>query len=759
MSWRAQWISYAYDPRQDLGVFAFRNRLNLESPPEHLLVRVSADQRYKLLLNGELVWFGPQRGDLEHWFYDWIDLGPLLKAGENTLVALVWNFGWMAPMAQVSLRTGFMVDVYTPEDAEEHAAAGRLRTPGGWEVARVDGWGFDMLNNAVKNFYIDVGPGEILDGRQIPDWTTLASDTSLDWRTPHTVRAAAPRGTVFEPFWALIPRSIPAMRYDVRATPPVVRHGFIGDARPEAAEEPLPRNLELRPGEPVILDYQELLCAYPRLELTGPAGAEVLLTFAEGLWQTQPTKTGTYGNNQSKGNRNAVAGKEMRGYQDQIVLGEGVTRFEPLWWRTYRYLMVEVVAGDAADAGTVNVVSLDAVETGYPLAVKSTFVADDPVVQPIWDASVRTAERCAGETYFDCPYYEQLQYVGDTRIQALIGYYLGRDRQLQRNAIENFGWSMQDNGLTQSRYPNRVTQTIPPFSLWWVMMRHDQRMYDRIVEVDPADEDPIDSRGLDVANAFNALSGEELDRTFWNFGDWVTGWEHGVPPGGIRSTMHMLTLYHAHASTEIALERGGPAAKAKGEALYRYMSGQFERVKGLIKHGRDPEWKPSEHAEALWRLLQERLGVAPDPWPYAALEAAGAAPCTYYFSYYKHQAMKPDDYLSQLGPWREMIENGLTTFAENPEPVRSDCHAWSAHPILGFFQIVAGVTSAGHGWRRARIEPRPGSLRRFDARIAHLDGELRVAYENGRLNVATPVEAELVWQGRSAVLEPGTYSF
>jgi len=69
--------------------------------------------------------------------------------------------------------------------------------------------------------------------------------------------------------------------------------------------------------------------------------------------------------------------------------------------------------------------------------------------QAALDVSIRTARRCAAETYFDCPYYEQLQYVGDTRIQTLLHYYVSSDRPT-RNAIEQFGWSIMENGLTQS---------------------------------------------------------------------------------------------------------------------------------------------------------------------------------------------------------------------------------------------------------------------------------------------------------------------
>lgn len=729
MLWHAQWIGPAFDPRQDIGVHVFRLRLSLDALPEDLLVKVSADQRYKLFVNGQLVSFGPQRGDEKHWFFDVVDLAPYLVEGENLVWALVWNFGWMAPMAQTTLRTGFLVD----GDFEP------VRTAGGWEVARVDAWDFAMMNETTRGYYMDVGPGEILDGRRLPDWTEVANDPRLDWRPPNVVRSAASRGAVFEPFWGLIPRSVPPMRYAERNAKPWIRHGYAGDPNPGKPDDEIEGPVTLQPGESLLLDYRELLCAYPRFHFEGPAGAVVELAYAESLWETGG----------GKGNRNEVKGKEMRGYRDRIVLGEGRTFFEPLWWRTYRYLRVTVTEAD----GPVKVGGIEAIETGYPYETESSFQADDPWVARLWDVSLRTARRCAGETYFDCPYYEQLQYVGDTRIQAMIHYYVSRDRALPRSAVEQFGWSLMDNGLTQSRYPNRVTQVIPPFSLWYVLMRQDQRMYDRVVEVDPNDDEPIDAHGLDVANAYNRLNGE-----FWNFGDWVPGWPNGVPPGNHRSTMHLLTLYLAHAATEIALDDWSPRAEARAQELWRYMRAQFEKTNGLIRHRNDPGWEPSEHAEALYRVLQSRLGVPIDPWPAKELDDAKAARCTYYFAYYKHQAMRPADYLAQLEPWREMIENGLTTFAENPEPVRSDCHAWSAHPILGFFQIVAGVTSSAPGWRRARIEPRPGSLRSFDALIAHPDGDLRVAYEGGRLTVSTPVEAELHWQGKVGRLAPGTHS-
>lgn len=764
-TWDAHWIAPASSPLEDLGVFAFRCQVIIPKLPEQFIVRVSADQRYKLYANQAIVGFGPQRGDLRHWFYETYDLAPHLGPGENWITALVWNFGRWAPMAQITARTAFVVE------------GDNLCTPGSWEVARVADWTFDMMHAGVGEFYIDVGPGERIAPVPLPN-TPWAS--RLTWRAPHIIcqaeeRACAGGGTP----WMLMPRTLPPMRYQRRGKPPTVRRGFAGDGAEFGPPDgtPLEGSLHLEPGMPLLLDYGELLTAYPRLTLSTESEANVRVTYDEALWNPDGTK----------GDRDNVDGKLNRGYQDRIVPGSQACAFEPLWWRTFRYLKLET-------DGRATLHTCDAIETGYPLDVESSFTASDPWVGRIWETSVRTARRCAGETYFDCPYYEQLQYVGDTRIQALIGYYLSRDRRLQSNAVETLGWSLMPEGLTQSRYPSRQVQIIPPFSLFWVLMVADQLLYDKW---------PDKQRIEQAIAVLRAWAGQRFDDQYWRFYDWVPGWRAGEPPEGAELTKLLLALAHLVplANFAEATEATDRDWKRRTRASRRLLR-EFERARSRFLKGdswplrtksrgspgdrlseSDPRrFVPTEHGEALYRLVQRQLGLPVAPWSTEFLDRHHAARCTYYFSYYKHLAMfalpehephgpqeltaepvtsdspYPFDYLTELQPWKEMIESGLSTFAETPEPTRSDCHAWSAHPILGFFQIVAGVTSAAPGWAQATIMPHPGSLRRFDARIAHPEGELRVAYENEKLAVASPVPFHLDWRGRSQTFPAGRFN-
>jgi alpha-L-rhamnosidase len=611
------------------------------------------------------------------------------------------------------LRTAFLVD----------ADESDVGTPGRWEVARVEGWTFGRWSAGMTNFYVEVGPEERLDAGKVPDVRRVPWLESLGWREPVTLIEARPRGSRWESLWALVPRSLPPMEYRRRMVPARTAEGAVMAASWQRT-----------------LDFGELLCAYPRFELHGPPGTAVEIAYDEALWLPQ-REGGAYGLQRIKGVRGDVAGKESIGYADRVVLGPGGAVFEPLWWRTFRYMTLR-----AAEEIEVRV---EIFETGYPYSVESSFEADDPAVAPIWEAGVRTVRRCAGEGYFDCPYYEQLQYVADTRIQAMIHAYLSRDRALARNAAEQFAWSIGVSGLTQSRYPNRTAQYIPGFSLWYLLFLEDRLRYD------PEPSIPVTLGQIDgILEAFEATSTDAERAQHWVFMDWTPGWPYGQPPGGAGAVESRLLLELARLAAR-ALRR-----HLRGEVDGSCMGGPppdlvFEPTTGLV---RTEAGGASEHAEALVRLLGRAAGAEVIPWPdEKVLEQARAARASLYFRHYVDQAQLPADYLAHLDPWRRMLALGLTTFAETEEPARSDCHGWSAHPLLGFFQIVAGVTSAANGWARARVEPRPGRLRRFDARIAHPLGELRVVYRDDGLELETPVPTDVVWRGRAATVAPGRY--
>ena len=94
----------------------------LDAKPASFLVKVSADNRYKLYVNGMLVSAGPARGDTYYWNYETVDLAPYLMAGKNVVGAIVWNDAEYRPEAQISLRElvqlspGDIIPIEPPQD-------------------------------------------------------------------------------------------------------------------------------------------------------------------------------------------------------------------------------------------------------------------------------------------------------------------------------------------------------------------------------------------------------------------------------------------------------------------------------------------------------------------------------------------------------------------------------------------------------------------------------------------------------------------
>jgi hypothetical protein len=108
-----------------------------------------------------------------------------------------------------------------------------------------------------------------------------------------------------------------------------------------------------------------------------------------------------------------------------------------------------------------------------------------------------------------------------------------------------------------------------------------------------------------------------------------------------------------------------------------------------------------------------------------------------------------------------MLALGLTTWAEMPEPGRSDCHAWSAHPNFDLLATVAGIESAAPGFSRITIQPHLGSLKHLNATLPHPRGDITVAYSRDgdhlKADVTLPagLSGAFLWRGKSTALHAG----
>ena len=81
--WKASWVTHPTAPLREPVVLHFRRTLSLATVPAAYPVRVSADNRFILYVNGHRAGDGPARGDLAHWRYERFDLAPAAPAGRE----------------------------------------------------------------------------------------------------------------------------------------------------------------------------------------------------------------------------------------------------------------------------------------------------------------------------------------------------------------------------------------------------------------------------------------------------------------------------------------------------------------------------------------------------------------------------------------------------------------------------------------------------------------------------------------------------
>jgi len=374
-----------------------------------------------------------------------------------------------------------------------------------------------------------------------------------------------------------------------------------------------------------------------------------------------------------------------------------------------------------------------------------------------------------------------LQYVGDTRIQALVSYYNSGDDRLARNAITLLDHSRLSEGITQSRYPTAVMQQIPTFSLWWIGMLHDYYLY-RDDSGFVKDKLQGTRDVLAFFNRYQMPDGSLNNPPYWEFTDWANGktphpksnWNAGVGPIGENGNSSILDLQLLWAY-QVAAELESKLGSKEYASTYEQRAAQLKqtiRSKYWVAERNEFSDRPekdvfSQHANSL-AILTGMTTLAETPKvAHQLLSDTTLVPASIYFKYYLHQALIKsglgNDYIRWLGIWRDNIKMGMTTWAEMSDIAasRSDCHAWGSSPNIELYRTVLGIESDAPGFSKVRIEPHLGNITQIGGEIPHPKGTVGVKYalQNNKwhINITLPngIPGRLVWKGKDYVLKPG----
>ncbi len=772
---RCQWIWHPDAAPGQVAVLAFRLPFHLDAAVSTRL-HVSADQRYELFLDGERLGRGPQRGDPKHWHFETYAVS--LAAGDHLLAARAW---WLPddgpPMAQLSAKPGFLLFGDGPlADTVSTGVAD-------WSVTAIEA--YEREPATLSGFHV-TGWVFRLEGSRFPWGWEQTGTPAGDWVA--AVPTEAPIGPGHPRFDNETATRLPQHHLRPNPLPALLeverRVGRVRYASRQPEREPLSSAnheptladqwqalvagqapLVVPPGQRqrILLDLDNYYCGYPELVTSGGQGAHVRLGWAESLFLSPDPR------DMAKGHRDEVENKYFRGPFDRFVIEGGPHRlYDTLWWRAGRYVECWVETAEAP----LTIEKLALRETRYPLEWEGTLQTSDAALDRALPILHRALQMCAHETYMDCPYYEQLMYVGDTRIEALVTYLTSHDDRLPTLACDLFDWSRDFDGLTGSRYPSAVPQVIPPFSLWWVSMVHDHFLWRDQLErvrgwlpgvrgVLAAFESHIGPQGL-----VQGMQG-------WGFVDWVPGWKAGWPPGPPEGPSALINLQYVYALDRAVdmLRHFRQGALAQhweqvGQGVRQAILEAFwDEKRGLLADDLAHEHY-SEHAQCLALLTGLTAGPRRERMIEGLLHAPDLARATIYFSHYLLEALREigamGPFLERLAFWKALPDLGFRTTLEAPEPSRSDCHAWGAHPIYHIYASLLGARPAEPGFRAIRIAPQPGSLQALKGSFPHPRGgdvafDLRFAEGSlaGEITLPEGLRGELVWRGATSPLAPG----
>ena len=751
--WEAYWITHPDAHLYDYGVFHFRKSFQLDFTSSEFIIHVSADNRYRLFVNGEAVCHGPARGDFSQWFYETIDISPYLKKGENTIAAMVWNAGEHRPKAQVSDKMAFIVQGNSEKEQ-------LLNTGHGWKV--IENKAFrpilykDIDDRLFRQYYV-AGPLDSVVAKLYPyGWekTTFNDDNWLNVR----LLDRPSREHTYHHKWIMEPRQIPLLTSEYQRFKRIPRSTLKFDTEKFIANQStitIPPNTSAT----ILFDNSVQTNGYPELEVSGGKDSKINIRYAEtfilpGL---------------KKEHRDSLQ-SELIGVNDVFIPnGQSNIVFRPLWSRTFRWLQLEIETDDKP----LVIEDLQYEYSAYPTEIVADFVSNDPMLTKIWDASIRTQKLSAQETFVSDLYWEQMQYLGDTKVQGLAYLFMTGDERLYKLGLEQFDNSRIPCGLTQSRYPGDLVQVIPLYSLVWVTMVHDYWMYGK----DPEYVKQFIPGIIDVLQWFeNQMTDNNLipELPYWNFIDWayMPRYNEIINLGDKREiTIHSLFYSHTLKKAEELFEWAGKSYHAgyykdiRTKINTAVKTHCYDEKKGLYVD--TPSSKLfSQHANVMAVLAGlDNIEKEKDIMK-KVISDPDLVAVDMYFHFFLGRAVRKsglgNSYLQTIDPWKKFINLGMTTFGEAVKDPRSECHAWSTGPAFEFLSTICGVESKAPGFQKIEIAPHPGDLEQINGTIAHPNGIIKVALTknkkgklSGSIEIPENTTGEYVYNGKSIKLIGG----
>lgn len=699
----------------------------------YLTADITANSRYRLWVNGRPVLSGPCKGDLYRQYYETIELTQYLQPGKNRFCVQVLYCDPDTADQQTDERAS-IYGVIGPRAGHRLAIEGNICDKNGEVIETITSGKADWKVWLEHSFFLKSKEITCFLGAVVEEIDV--SQSSIHWKekdfdSSHWSRADI-ADTVktadilyicgVQPRFRIREREIPLL-YEIEDT-------FVGDfSRKNGKSTGVLENgrITVPAGETreVILDAGTLKNGYPRYFFQEGKGAKVEITYFE-----------KFGGQGSDLRRTDYENGEVIGLTDMLVLDGKELTYEPFWVRTFRFVCIRIQAGEEP----VTMLAPVFHRTGYPLNIESSIHSSSPWVEKLWDMCVHTLGNCMLETYMDCPYYEQLQFAMDTRLEALFTYVVTNDLALARKALIDFHYGMQPEGLTAGKYPSVYLQILSTFSLHYIYMLWEYYKQTEDKETIRLCRGDIDR----ILDYYDSKIQDELVGCleFWEFVDWHPAWAEcaGTPQAlgdGPSTIINLMYAYGLGCSIQLLEATGRPGLVEEYRCRRSRILDAVQRLcwdadKKMYREG--PGFSQyTWHAQA-WAVLNDMVDTAKAKEILSnAVKDETCLKCSFSTAYEWFRALAKagmyQEMRSFLEDWIQLLELDCTTCPETPKQARSECHAWSALPMYEMMRTIAGISQNGAGWKHVTIAPHMMDLNEIHGDAVTPYGDIVFRYE------------------------------
>ena len=736
----AKWITdRLYDGRK-LFTFEARKSFSLQEVPATAKLRVTADARYSLEVNGLPVLYGPIRGSRSLQFFDEADIARFLRRGENELRLLVG-----------STERNYIVDSVTSGLWLE--LEGILASDESWETRPMHQWRRD-----VPDFTFQMGYMEWRDDRRAPgEWRPAIPLQNVPQK--QLTRNPLPPMTVSEHLPADIPFSWQAAAFstEVPEELPYFINGEALSPLPEETAAPLGALLvaggECRippcPGLRIILDFGREISGRFSAEIEAPTEISAEITYDEEL-QGGVVKAGPEGWSRSH-------------FTDCYVLKSGRSRIGTrLAERGFRY--VQLILRNLQQGAVLR--NVRGIDERYPVPHAGHFFCSDPLLNRIWEVCEETASICISDVMMDCPWRERGFWVNDMVVNNAVTLGLFGAQELHRRCLRLAFSQPAPDGMLPAIAPVPADVEIGrwlvfvPANLFMVFILRDYLLSsgdrDTVRQYLPAMEGILEAiwKLADEQGILQTQPGE------WHFYDWSFEINDYHFAGQRESMLNALFVWAVREFLHLSKELGYGAKEAEWEARRRKTAlgilKEFWRpAEGrLVDHalkGSEPTTLSSQLAHALWLLCGEMPEQARSA-VVAALDNPALLKPEYYLHHFWFQAAtlcgKEQEALERIREhWGRCIQTGSNTLYEagihafGKEAFGkkgSLCHGFGTSPVLFLQRVILGVTPLEPAYRRFRFAPDLLGLSFAEGRVPTPAGNINVTIRNGELLLTVP---------------------